>query len=298
MRIQTLNRDYEILQITESGERMDIMIARDEKHPQEGKCMLLVLKQREDIYKYLPFLARQKENTPFEDFLEYFPRDGYLYLVFRYYEYTRLSERLSADAGFEERLVLAGNILKRLIFLNLQLYFQYEALEEGNLLAGENGEIRFLYQLKEPDRFDDLTANEVSERLHAIFCTIFRQELEQHSCPPIEDFLEKLRTEAFPGLTACLKEFETAAGKAKELKDRGEIKPDGWGFRMWKRIKKLCSVLKYILLIAVLGALIGYLIYTIRYPSYKAEEAVNYRSIGTLTIGETTEADDGGQTGE
>ena len=83
MRIQTLNRDYEILQITESGERMDIMIARDEKHPQEGKCMLLVLKQREDIYKYLPFLARQKENTPFEDFLGYFPRDGYLYLVFR-----------------------------------------------------------------------------------------------------------------------------------------------------------------------------------------------------------------------
>lgn len=28
MRIQTLNRDYEILQMAESGERMDVLIAQ------------------------------------------------------------------------------------------------------------------------------------------------------------------------------------------------------------------------------------------------------------------------------
>ena len=63
-------------------------------------------------------------------------------------------------------------------------------------------------------------------------------------------------------------------------------------------MKKIASCLKYVLLIAVMGALAGYLIYTIRYPSRKGEEVVNYRSIGTLTIGETAGADNGAQTGE
>ena len=75
MRIQTLNRDYEILQMAESGERMDVLIARDERHPEDGKCMLIVLKQKGDIYRFLPFLADQEENKPFDDFMGYFPRD-------------------------------------------------------------------------------------------------------------------------------------------------------------------------------------------------------------------------------
>lgn len=41
MRIQTLNSDYEILRMAESGERLDVLIARDEKHPEKGKCMLV-----------------------------------------------------------------------------------------------------------------------------------------------------------------------------------------------------------------------------------------------------------------
>lgn len=103
MRIQTLNRDYEILQMAESGERMDVLIARDERHPEDGKCMLIVLKQKWDIYRFLPFLADQEENKPFDDFMGYFPRDGYLYMVFRFYEYAHLSDRLSVDAGLVER---------------------------------------------------------------------------------------------------------------------------------------------------------------------------------------------------
>ena len=51
MRIQTLNSDYEILRMAESGERLDVLIARDEKHPEKGKCMLVVLKQDADIHK-------------------------------------------------------------------------------------------------------------------------------------------------------------------------------------------------------------------------------------------------------
>ena len=91
MRIQTLNSDYEILRMAESGERLDVLIARDEKHPEKGKCMLVVLKQDADIHKFLPFLAAQQENAPCDDFLGYFPREGRLYIVFRFYDYMTLS---------------------------------------------------------------------------------------------------------------------------------------------------------------------------------------------------------------
>ena len=72
MRIQTLNRDYEILRIAESGERMDVLIARDEKHPEEGKCMLVILKQETDIHRFLPFLAAQQEND-LQSFYRFWP---------------------------------------------------------------------------------------------------------------------------------------------------------------------------------------------------------------------------------
>ena len=90
--------------------------------------MLVVLKQDADIHKFLPFLAAQQENAPYDDFLGYFPREGRLYIVFRFYDYMTLSERLSSDTGFEERVMIAGNILRRIVILNLPTYLQYEVL--------------------------------------------------------------------------------------------------------------------------------------------------------------------------
>lgn len=40
MRIQTLNSDYEILRMAESGERLDVMIARDKStRKRENACL-------------------------------------------------------------------------------------------------------------------------------------------------------------------------------------------------------------------------------------------------------------------
>lgn len=60
-----------------------------------------------------------------------------------------LSERLSSDTDFEERVMIAGNILRRIVILNLPTYLQYEVLGEGNILAGKNGDIRFSYGFHE-----------------------------------------------------------------------------------------------------------------------------------------------------
>ena len=284
--------------MAESGERLDVLIARDEKHPEKGKCMLVVLKQDADIHKFLPFLAAQQENAPCDDFLGYFPREGRLYIVFRFYDYMTLSERLSSDTGFEERVMIAGNILRRIVILNLPTYLQYEVLGEGNILAGKNGDIRFSYGFHELDRFDSITDRDVIERLTGVLKKIFPEELEKHSCPPLEQFFERIEKEKFPGIAAVLREYDITARAALTLQEAGKIRPKSFGFRLWEKIKKLVRGLKYLLLALVIGALVGYLVYTIRYPSKKAEEAMNYKAIGTLTIGETAGQDAGGQTGE
>lgn len=280
------------------GNRLDVLIARDEKHPEKGKCMLVVLKQDADIHKFLPFLAAQQENAPCDDFLGYFPREGRLYIVFRFYDYMTLSERLSSDTGFEERVMIAGNILRRIVILNLPTYLQYEVLGEGNILAGKNGDIRFSYGFHELDRFDSITERDVIERLTGVLKKIFPEELEKHSCPPLEQFFERIEKEKFPGIAAVLREYDITARAALTLQEAGKIRPKSFGFRLWEKIKKLVRGLKYLLLALVIGALVGYLVYTIRYPSKKAEEAMNYKAIGTLTIGETAGQDAGGQTGE
>ena len=270
MRIQTLNSDYEILRMAESGERLDVLIARDEKHPEKGKCMLVVLKQDADIHKFLPFLAAQQENAPCDDFMGYFPREGRLYIVFRFYDYMTLSERLSSDTGFEERVMIAGNILRRIVILNLPTYLQYEVLGEGNILAGKNGDIRFSYGFHELDRFDSITDRDVIERLTGVLKKIFPEELEKHSCPPLEQFFERIEKEKFPGIAAVLREYDITARAALTLQEAGKIRPKSFGFRLWEKIKKLVRGLKYLLLALVIGALVGYLVYTIRYPSKKA----------------------------
>mgnify|MGYP006914195055 CR=1 FL=1 len=64
------------------------------------------------------------------------------------------------------RSMIAGNILKRLVFLHLPAYFQYEVLGEGNILAAENGDIRFSYVFHEPDRFENVTGRlRLSDRM-------------------------------------------------------------------------------------------------------------------------------------
>lgn len=171
-------------------------------------------------------------------------------------------------------------------------------LGEGNILAGKNGDIRFSYGFHELDRFDSITDRDVIERLTGVLKKIFPEELEKHSCPPLEQFFERIEKVKFPGIAAVLREYDITARAALTLQEAGKIRPKSFGFRLWEKIKKLVRGLKYLLLALVIGALVGYLVYTIRYPSKKAEEAMNYKAIGTLTIGETAGQDAGGQTGE
>lgn len=284
MRIQTLNRSYEVLQKMEDGQKYEIIIARDPDRPENGKCLLVVLKTEKDIHRFIPFCAEQKQNLPLEDFLDYFPKDGFLYLVFRYRECRTWEGRIREGMTRKERLQAGRSLLQRIVILHLPYYLQMEVLSGNNLLIDDSGTVYFNYILQEPDRVDTVREEEVWIRLLNRLKEIFAPELEDRCCPPLEELMNRIGRGEYRNILALLRDYEEAAAQLEKMEEENALRPRKFGFRLWEKIKGLLRYVKYVLLAAVLGAMLWYLVYTIRHPSYQSGEALDCKSIGTLEI--------------
>lgn len=284
MQIQTLNRSYEVLQRMESMEETELLIVRDNNRPELGKCMIAVLKKEENIHAFIPFCEEQRENFPFDDFLDYFPRDGCLYMVFKYYEYSSLKKRIEAGTPRKERLELVRSLLQRMVFLRLPVYLQTEALTEQNLLCDESGTVYFNFFLRNPDTLNTVCQGDVWDKLYVILKQIFAEEISDRSTPALETLITRLERKRYRNFLELLQEYEPLCRELLEKDEKKEIKPQSFGFRLWERLKKWMQKLKYVLMIAVLGVILWYLIDTIRNPEYQDGEKLDFQSIGTLEI--------------
>lgn len=282
MIIGTLNRSYDIYLKLQETEQLNIMMAWD---GEENKCMLAALKDENTIRQFIPFCTEQKENFPFDDFLDFFSKDGWLYLVFRYYEYPPLKACLgNKDTGLKERLHIGKSLLERMVLLHIPFYLQYEALREDNIRIDEGGMVYFNFHMKEPERLLRTDMKEVSQRVYSIFSMLFALEKKEKSCPVLERFLDEVKGNAYGGYMELYQAYEEIFKEVLSLCEVGEIKPGRLGFRVWERVKRLFGYLKLLLIIAVLASLFLYLIYTIRHPSYPDGDRVDFQKIGTLEI--------------
>lgn len=284
MRIQTLNKEYEILQKAESSDRMDVLIGRETDRREAGKCMLIIFKKAYDIRRFIPFLAKQEQNLFFDDLLDYFPKDSFLYVVFRYYDYEVLEKRLENEASLTERLQTARSLIQRILFLQIPPYLQYEALEQHNVRVDASGTVYFNYYLREPDRLEDVSSEEIRERFLLILEMLFKKELEAQSCVPLADLLERAEIGELSSFAAFHKEYESVYGELMNTQKVDTLPPNTFGFKLWKRIRKLFGYLKYATVIVVFGALLWYLVDMIRNPEYSYDNALDFRYIGTMEI--------------
>lgn len=286
MRIRTLDKSYEVLLRLSEDRRIRTVTAKEDSHPEKDLFLLTELKQKKDIHAFLPFCQEQKGNRPFDDFVEYFSLNGSLFLVFRYYEGQNIREWLSEyKVPLKERLRLGESLFKRLIFLNPPLYLQYEALNWENLLSDKSGSVCFNYELYEPDRFSDVTKEEIWGRIEAVLTELFLEELSDESCPALEEFIEKTGKGAF---ASYLNAFQTYGKISREILKADEeqtLRPKSFWFRLWEKIKRLAHYVKYLLAAVLLGVLVWYLVYTVLHPAGAGEgEPVNFENIGTLEI--------------
>lgn len=289
MRIQTLSRDYEIIQILQRDERKECLIVKTADLAKTEKYMFMILKQKEDIRRFVSFCADLKENKAFDDFLDFFPRDGHLYMLYRYYDCESLEERALADGvSLKERLSIARNMIQRMVFLNTPLYLQYEALDWSNLRADENGMVYFNYRFFDMEKFGQVSVSDIWNRISEILTHLFAEELENESCPSLEHLIEQIEAEKFKNYMELLQTYEPIYKELLALHEKNEIKPRALGFRIWERLKAIAKRLKYVAMLLVIGALLWYLADTIINPSYGGGDVLNYKSIGTLEIREQT----------
>lgn len=284
MQILSLNSIYNILQKIKTTDELDIFVAYEQSMDIAYKRLLIVLKDNDLVKNFLPNCGLFLNNKPFEDFLTFFPWQGNLCLVFNYHDNRTLLSYMSENISLEQRLAVADNLIRRMIFLNIPNYLQYEVLQIDKLVIDNDGSIYFNFYLDEPQKLNDITKSDIYQRIYDIFCQIFSYELQQMDCPPIEQFVSKLDNSSFDTYTDMLKGFEEVINQVKILDKSKQIKPKQLWFKIWEKIKQIVPYVKYTLIILLIISLFVYLIYTLLNPEYGSGEKFDYKYIGTLQI--------------
>ena len=287
MRIQTLNADYEVIQILRKDVRKDVLLVKKADLSNTEKYMFVIIKQKKDIRLFLSFCADLKQNMSFDDFLDFFPKDGQLYMLFKYYDSRTIEERAFAESiSLKEKLSITRNLIQRMIFLNVPVYLMYETLDRRNLRVDENGMVYFNYHLYDVEKFGNITLQDIWERLYLLLIRLFEKELYDKSCPCLEEWLEQLQMKKHESYMELMQTYEPVYKNLMEIDQKNEIKPYRMEFRIWDWIKSKFVYLKYIAMAAVAAGLIWFLADTILHPEYPEADVFNYVSIGTLELKE------------
>lgn len=285
MIVRTMDQRFAVLRVLRRGADEEIYVCRDLNDPQGELCTLARFHNPALNRYLLPMLARQQENPAFEDFLGLFSRDGDLYARFRYSEAPFLSQRLEAgDFGFEERLVIGGNLLERMTLLNMPVPLQFEALRERNVTVDDSLQVRFNYVLESMTACYNVDMGFVCVRVGELLRVLFDPELSARGVPELEALLEDLDLARYGSYLELYRAYDGVRAALRGRVQNGRVEPDTWLFRLWGHIKELRRFVKPVLGGLVLVAAFCYLVYTLLVPARPAGTPVRFDQIGTVQI--------------
>lgn len=283
MIVQTLDRQYAVLQVLHSDTVQEGSICKDLESNE--LCLLARFRDADVTCRLLPMMSAQRSNRSFEDYQGLFTRDGDLFLRFRYSQAPLLSEQLAAgDLTFHERLELSRDMLERMTLLNMPPLLQFEALRECNVTVDEALRVRFNYVLADMDGGLNISIRFICDRISQWMERIFARELEEESVPEIKALIEQLDQAEFDSYLAIYTAYDRVRKLLLERVAGGTTQPKTWLFRMWERIKGWRRLVKPVLVGIILVASFCYLIYSLLLPSVPGGTPVVFDRIGTLEI--------------
>lgn len=283
MIVQTLDRQYAVLQVLHSDDLQESSICKDLET--DELCLLARFRDADMTCRLLPMMSAQRGNRSFEDYQGLFTRDGELFLRFRYSPAPLLSERLAAgELTFRERLELSRDMLERMTLLDMPTLLQFEALREGNVTVDEALRVRFNYVLAAIDGGLNISIRFICDRVSQWMERIFAHELEEESVPEIRELIERLDQAEFATYLEIYTAYDQVRKTLLERVAEGPTEPKTWLFRMWERIKSWKRLVKPVLVGIVLVASFCYLIYTLLLPKVPGGTPVVFDRIGTLEI--------------
>ncbi|MFR5601856.1 MAG: hypothetical protein ACLTKI_05630 [Lachnospiraceae bacterium] len=284
MVIQTISKQYKIIQTLVAGKELEAYLCVDESKADDGQFLLLGLTGSGLSKNMVPYFLELSSRKEKGDFLDCFTSKGNLWLVFAHHSYTPLLEKMKEPFLQSERLEASKSLMEKMLAQNLPYYLQYEALDFDNLSVSQSCEVYFNYLLKKPELFEFCRLEDVCGRLAGVFGELFSWELEEETSKELVSFIQDLNEKSFHSYTEVYREYTKLYEQLVKLQQEGSLKPKGWLVRLWERLKRLLKRLWQLLYIALLIGLVVFLIYTCVKPADLPAGRVEFDRIGTLDL--------------
>lgn len=279
MNIRTSEKEYPIVGIKEQKEKYDVYICRDPATKE--LCSILSVKDCTLFPVLANWLTDNAGHDSFTDYRGFFIFNDQFCIVTKYSQGITLGSKLTTESvPLRERLEIGRKILEKIILQDIPDYFLSKCLSPDQIIIDNDLSVSFNYPVSDMifDRSADGKNNIVS-----IFRLIFEHELLRKVPDILIDFITRLPELSQNSMIDLYSEYYILMNKLENYSDNDELPKTFW-FKAWDVIKKIFKVLKVLLVIALIIASVGYLIYTIIDPDKNKNSNGHFPSIGTVTI--------------
>lgn len=284
MVIQTITKTYKVIRALSGSSQTEAYLCKDNQTASDERYLVQGLTGSGLSRKIVPYFMELSSRREAGDFLDCFTNKGSLWLVFRYFEYKTLDEKMDEQFPLVERLLASRTLMERMITQNLPHYLQYEALNMENLTVSDACEIFYNYQLREPELLNACGMEEVCMRLAKFFERLFALELEEEVSDELKAFIDGLIEKRYPGYISVYRDYRAFYEEFVRRQREGLVRPRGWLLRMWEKFKLFLKKLFRILYIALLVGLVVLLVYICVKPKAIPTGRIEFNRIGTLDL--------------
>ena len=203
----------------------------------------------------------------------------------KYTQGLSLEKKLATEAlSLQERLELGRKILERAVIQDIPDYFLDKCFSPECIMVAQDLSVSFNYPIEDimKDRSGTRAAN-----IERVLRLIFARELERKVPAVLMDFFERLPvllTEE--SMIDLYSEYYALCGQLEGYGEDSE-QPKTFWFMLWDAVKKVFDKLKTLLILLLLLASVGYLMYTIFDPGDSKKNESHFDSIGTVKIDNT-----------
>ncbi len=281
MIVQTWEQRLQVIQVLEETEQQQISLCRDTENGQ--RSVVIRFTNPTLVCEILPLLKSAEQNQSFSDFQRVFTHQGYIFGQMVYCEAPSLKKRLAdCPQNLQERLEIGGNILRRLVLLDMPTIMATAMVSENHILVEDTLNVTFDYHFTEEMLTRSVTFVHVTERINLVFRQLFQKELDGKSAPILKEYLDKIGS--FQSYMELYATFYPVQQILMAQAEAGEMLPQTWLFRLWDKTKKAFVLAKPYLVGLVLISAFCYLIYTLITPTSYGGTINFIEEIGTITV--------------
>lgn len=282
MIISSLDKNYIVIRSADGSGECRQFICRDEDGKDEYRIVQIPAEKAGN--KLLLWLEKLRKHEYMKCFPDYFPDGENLNVVIQSGYGASLSEKLKDEnCTLRERLVIGDRLMTELVLQDQPPYLRNRCLSPELIRVTEAYDVSFDYDLSDITDYDKTDSNDCFRLISQIMIFLFGKELSDESFPDMAGFIMNLDIGSFTDITDAQKEYRKIYD-AWLPKEEEEIKPDGFLFRLWEKIKKCFGLVKKLVFVAIIIVAIAYLVISIKNFSKVPEPGKGLSRIGLLEI--------------